>query len=53
MSLVCPTRVDREYADRVLEGYVAGPVIQVVTGIIAESEKLKPLQNLFKPYVAA
>jgi hypothetical protein len=32
ISIVCPARVDREYADRYLENYVAGAVVEVVTG---------------------
>jgi hypothetical protein len=34
IGLVCPTRVDREYADRFLESYVAGAVVEVITGSI-------------------
>ena len=38
MSLVCPSRVEREYADRILEKYVGNTMIDVITGFFSHNQ---------------
>ena len=38
MSLVCPSRVEREYADRLLEKYVGNTIIDVISGFFSHNQ---------------
>ena len=38
ISLVCPSRVEREYADRLLEKYIGNTIIDVITGFFSHNQ---------------
>jgi hypothetical protein len=56
ISLVCPSRVEREYADRLLEQYVGNTIIEVISGFFSHNQfsqipspnnKAENFQNLY------